>query len=145
MDAMQQLLIEHACARLMNEFAILNDQGRFGDLADLFTDNAVYARPIAPDALIEGKSNIRATFESRPKERVGRHIISNIIVDVQSPQRASGTCYALLYSGNADKPAEKFGLQAIAPQLVGEYNDEFVLTPEGWKFQLRKGRIIFST
>lgn len=144
MDAMQQLLIEQACANLMSRFAVLNDQGRFGELADLFTDNATYARPIAPDALIEGKANIRATFEARPKERVGRHIISNIVIDVQGPERATGSCYVLLYSGSADKPAEKFGLQAIPPQLLGEFHDEFVLTPAGWKFRVRKGRIIFS-
>jgi hypothetical protein len=104
-----------------------------------------FENPKAPESLrIEGKPAIRATFEARPKEREGRHIISNIIIDVHSPQRATGICYALLYSGNVDKPAEKFGLQAIPPQLVGEYYDEFVLTPAGWKFQVRKGRIIFS-
>jgi hypothetical protein len=144
MDALQTLVIEQACTRLMNQFAILNDQGRFGELAELFVEGAVYARPIAPDALIEGRANIRATFESRPKERVGRHFISNIVINVLSPVHATGTCYALLFSGNVDKPAEKFGLQALPPQLVGEYDDEFVLTPAGWMFKQRKGRIIFS-
>ncbi|HTQ99191.1 MAG TPA: nuclear transport factor 2 family protein [Candidatus Acidoferrum sp.] len=141
---MQRLLIEQACTRLMNEFAVFNDQGRFADLAELFIDDAVYARPIMPDTLIQGHANIRAAFESRPKERVGRHLITNILIDVQAPDRAIGSCYALLFSGAIDKPAEKFGLQAVPPQLVGEYHDEFVLTPHGWKFSQRKGRIIFS-
>lgn len=144
MDAMQQLLIEQACTKLVNQFAVFNDQGRFAELAALFTDSASYARPIAPDALISGRDNIRATFEARPKERAGRHIISNIVIDVKDPERATGLCYALLYSGSTDKPAEKFGLQAVGPQLVGEFHDEFVLTPAGWKFQVRKGRIIFT-
>jgi hypothetical protein len=144
MDALQRLVIEQACTRLMNQFAILNDSGRFTELAALFTDNARYARPIAPDAMIEGKANILATFESRPKERVGRHFISNIVIDVQSAEKATGVCYVLLFSGHVDKPAEKFGLQAQAPQLVGEYHDEFALTAAGWQFQQRKGRIIFS-
>jgi hypothetical protein len=144
MESVARLCIEHACARLMNQFAILNDAGRFVELADLFTGDAKYARPIAPDAMIEGRANILVTFESRPKERVGRHLISNIVIDVQSPERATGTCYVALFSGMVDKPAEKFGLQAIPPQLVGEYHDEFVLTPQGWKFSVRKGRIIFS-
>lgn len=141
---MQTLAIEQACTRLINQFAVFNDQARFIELADLFTDDAQYARPIAPDVLITGRANILATFEARPKERVGRHIISNIVIDVQGPGRATGVCYALLYSGSIDKPAEKFGLQAIPPQLVGEFHDEFVLTPAGWRFQVRKGRIIFS-
>lgn len=144
MDTLQKMAIEQACARLMNQFAVFNDQGRFEDLVDLFIDDAEYARPIAPDAIIKGRSNIKAAFESRPKERVGRHIISNIIVEVISAERAVGSCYALLYSGDINKPAEKFGLQAIPPQLVGEYQDEFVLTPHGWKFSVRKGRIIFT-
>lgn len=144
MDTVQRLVIEQACSRLMNQFAMLNDSGRFADLAALFTDNASYARPIAPDVIIEGRANIQATFEARPKERVGRHFISNIVIDVQSPERATGVCYALLFSGHIDKPAEKFGLQAQPPQLIGEYYDEFVLTADGWKFQQRKGRIIFS-
>lgn len=144
-DSLQRLVIEHACARLMNQFAVLNDSGRFGELAELFVEDAKYARPIAPDAWIEGRAAIQASFEARPKERVGRHLISNIVVDVLSPERATGVCYALLYSGSVDKPAEKFGLQAVPPQLVGEYYDEFVLTPDGWKFAVRKGRIIFSS
>lgn len=144
MDTLQRLAIEHACAKLMNQFAVFNDHGQFADLAALFTDNGVYARPIAPDALIEGRANIRDTFEGRPKDKVFRHLISNIVIDVQSPDRATGGCYALLYSGATDKPAEKFGLQADPLKLIGEYSDEFVLTPAGWKFSSRKGRIIFS-
>ena len=144
MDAMQKMQIEQACTKLVNQFAVFNDHGRFTELAALFTDTATYARPIAPDVLIEGRDNICATFEARPKERVGRHIISNIVIDVQGLERATGLCYVLLYTGSTDKPAEKFGLQAVGPQLVGEFHDEFVLTPAGWKFQVRKGRIIFS-
>lgn len=143
-DSLQQLMIEQACTRLINQFAVLNDAGRFGELADLFVEDAKYARPIAPDVFIEGRAAIKTSFETRPKERVGRHLISNVIVNVLGPERATGICYALLYSGSVDKPAEKFGLQAVPPQLVGEYHDEFVLTPDGWKFAVRKGRIIFS-
>lgn len=145
MDSVQRLVIEQACSRLMNQFAVFNDSGRFVELSELFVPEARYARPILPDVWIEGRAAIRASFESRPKERVGRHLIANILIEVKDSEHASGTCYALLYSGTSDKPAEKFGLQALPPQLVGEYEDEFVLTPTGWKFASRKGRIIFSS
>lgn len=145
MDRMKVLDIEQACQRLVNEFAVFNDAGRFQELVELFTDDARYARPIAPDAFIVGKADILASFEARPKERVGRHLITNVIIDVQDEMNASGFCYVTLYSGSTEHKAEKFGLQAQASQFIGEYRDRFVCTPQGWKFAERKGCIIFTT
>lgn len=145
MDAQEKLNIELACTRLINQFAVFNDAGRFIELVAMFTDKGEYARPIAPDDFIVGKPAILASFEARPKERIGRHLITNIVVDVQSPTAAKGLCYVTLYSGTEGQKAEKFGLQAQASQLVGEYHDDFVLTGQGWKFARRKGCIIFST
>ncbi len=145
MDRLKVLDIELACTRLVNEFAVFNDSNRFQELADLFTEDARYARPIAPDAFIVGKADILASFEARPRDRVGRHLITNVIITVESETRASGFCYVTLYSGSTGHKAEKFGLQAQASQFVGEYRDSFVLTPAGWKFAERKGCIIFTT
>ena len=33
----------------------------------------------------------------------------------------------------------------IRPALVGEFDDEFVKTPEGWRFDSRRGRVILHT
>jgi hypothetical protein len=92
-----------------------------------------------------GRHDILSSFEARPSERVGRHLITNIVIDVLDSSTAKGICYAALYSGTAGVMAEKFGLQAQASQFIGEYEDDFVLTDQGWKFAQRKGRIIFST
>jgi hypothetical protein len=145
MDRMQFLEIELACTRLINQFAVFNDAGRFQELVELFTPDARYARPIAPDAFITGKADILASFEARPQDRVGRHLITNVLIDVQDATRATGFCYVTLYSGNTAHKAEKFGLQAQSSQFIGEYADRFVLTPQGWKFAERKGCIIFTT
>lgn len=145
MDKVIEAGIEHACAKLMNQFAVFNDMGRFDELVELFVEEGRYARPIAPDAFIVGKADILASFEARPKDRVGRHLISNIIIDVLSPTTAKGVCYVALYSGTLDQKAAKFGLQAQASQFIGEYQDDFVLTAQGWKFAQRKGNITFTT
>lgn len=145
MDRHTILDIEAACTRLIHLFAMYNDAGRFHELVALFTDDGRYARPIAPDAFIVGKTNILASFEARPKERVGRHLITNVIIDVHDAQTASGSCYVTLYSGTQGQPAEKFGLKADASQFIGEYRDSFVLTADGWKFAERKGCIVLST
>lgn len=145
MDNTNNLNIEQACIKLVNQFAVFNDSSRFAELMDLFIADARYARPIAPDVFIVGKADILASFEARPKERVGRHLMTNIIIDVLGPTSAKGICYVTLYSGTEGQKAEKFGLQAQASQFIGEYHDEFVLTDQGWKFSQRGGNIIFST
>lgn len=145
MDRVTELVIEQACAKLVNQFAVFNDMGRFHELVDLFIEDGRYARPIAPEVFIVGKTDILVSFEARSKDRVGRHLISNIIIDVLSPTTAKGVCYVALYSGTLDHKAEKFGLQAQPSQFIGEYQDDFVLTAQGWKFAQRKGYITFTT
>lgn len=145
MDRSQVIDIELACTRLINQFAVFNDAGRFQELVELFSGDGRYARPIAPDAFIVGRADILASFEARPADRVGRHLITNVVIDVQDPERATGFCYVTLYSGNIAQKAEKFGLQAQASQFIGEYADQFILTQQGWKFAERKGCIIFTT
>lgn len=145
MEAREILDIEAACARLINQFAVFNDAGRFAELADLFTVDARYARPTAPDSFIVGKADILASFLARPQERVGRHLVTNVLVDVHDAHNASGFCYVTLYSGNSQHKAERFGLQAESSQYIGEYRDRFVLTATGWRFAERRGCIIFTT
>lgn len=145
MDRIQVLDIEQACTRLINQFAVFNDAGRFHELVDLFAEDGRYARPIAPEAFIVGRADILASFEARPQDRVGRHLVTNVIIDVEDAAHASGFCYVTLYSGTTGHKAEKFGLQAQASQFIGEYADRFVLTRQGWKFAERKGCIIFTT
>jgi len=145
MDQLQALYIEHACTRLINQFAVFNDAGRFQELVQLFSPEGRYARPIAPDAFIVGRADILASFEARPQDRVGRHLITNVVINVLDASHANGFCYVTLYSGSTAHKAEKFGLQAQASQFIGEYADQFVLTSDGWKFAERKGCIIFTT
>lgn len=144
MDSRSILEIEAACTRLVNRFAVFNDAGRFAELVELFTEDGRYARPIAPDAFIVGRTDILASFEARPQDRVGRHLITNVLIDVHDARSASGFCYVTLYSGNSNHKAERFGLQAEASQYIGEYRDRFVLTDAGWKFAERRGCIIFT-
>jgi hypothetical protein len=137
--------IELACTKLINQFAVFNDAGRHNDLADLFTDEGQYARPTDPENYVQGRAAILAAFTGRPADKLTRHLITNIVVDVIGPTSASGLCYVTLYAGSTGKPAEKHAYQANPSQLIGEYHDMFVLTPAGWKFSKRQGRLIFST
>lgn len=141
----QSLAIEQACAALLNRFSVLNDAGRHEEMVQLFTEDARFARPTAPDDYILGRDNILASFQARPKDRASRHLFTNIVIDVVDESTAKGQCYATLYTGSPDNPAEKLGLQANTSQFIGDLFAEFRLTEAGWKISAQTGNIIFTT
>jgi len=141
----ETMLIERACERLITEFfeaVDLRDEAR---LDSLFTEDATYARPIAPDAIISGRDAIRKSFEARPAGRVGRHTCSNVHITVESAGRATGTHRVVLYMGPEQSPDPQFGYKADARVLIGEFADVFVNTSQGWRFHSRRGRVILHT
>jgi len=140
------LTIERACERLIYEFAEAIDLRNDAHLDDLFSEEATYARPTAPNSVITGREVIRKTFESRPGGRVTRHICSNVRITVDSAVRAHGVSRVVLIAGPTEPPADpQFGFKADARQLIGEFDDEFVKTAAGWRFASRRGRVILHT
>ena len=143
---LEVLLIERACERLINELFEAIDLRNDAHLEHLFTPDATYARPIEPNTIISGRDTIVKAFIARPGGRVTRHTVSNVHITVDSPDRAHGVSRVVLIGG-PDQPAAhpQFGFKADARQLVGEFDDEFVKTPEGWRFASRRGRVILHT
>jgi SnoaL-like domain len=143
---LEVLVIERACERLIHEFFEAIDLRNDVHLEHLFTTDATYARPIEPNTIMSGRDTIVKAFIARPGGRVSRHIVSNLRITVESRDRARGTSRVVLIAG-PDQPAAhpQFGFKADARQLVGEFDDEFVKTPEGWRFSSRRGRVILHT
>ena len=122
--------IEQDCARLVNLYANLNDAGDWAGVASLYAEQGTMTRPTAPDSPIVGREAILAAFQARPA-RASRHIVANIVIDVESDSSASGESAMLLFTG------------AAAP-LVGSFHDRFVRTAQGWRFAERRGSIVFG-
>lgn len=141
----ETLVIERACERLVYAFFEAVDLRQEAQLDALFTENATYARPIAPDAIISGRDAIRKSFEARPAGRVSRHTCSNVIINVESAERATGSHRVVLYMGPEQSPDPQFGYKADARVLVGEFRDVFVKTEHGWRFESRRGRVLLHT
>jgi hypothetical protein len=132
LTADEQHAIEWDCARLINLYASLNDEGRWPEVAALYAEDGSMTRPTAPDAPIVGRAAILAAFESRPR-RTTRHICSNIVVTVVDRDEASATSAMLLFTG------------ADAAPLVGGFADRFRRVPgEGWRFAERRGTLTFT-
>lgn len=139
-DETQRLLIEQACRRTLILAAAAADAGNAAALAALFTAEAQLLRPGAPPIL--GQAAIEAAYAERPAQRLTRHLLTNILVEVESPDLARATSSVLLWSGNRDDPPGPYGRPADARQVVGEFHDLLVPTSAGWRIHQRHARFI---
>jgi SnoaL-like domain len=119
--------IEADCARLIALYANLNDAARWDEAAALYAEDGIMARPTVPDAPLVGRAAILAAFQGRPPRKT-RHVCSNVVITVESPDSASGESAMIL-------------LQPDAAPLAGSFHDRFVRTAEGWRFAERRGSL----
>lgn len=142
LDDATRRAIEWDCTKLINRYTLLNDAADWDAVAALYTQDGRMARPSAPDKPVVGREAILAAFRSRPA-RAARHVISNVVVDVESETEATATCVILLYQGAAGADG---GLPVRDPAgpLIGTYTDRLRKTAEGWRFAERRGGLDFA-
>jgi ketosteroid isomerase-like protein len=140
MDEMQTLLIERACSRLVLLAAAHADHHRAAEFAALFAPDALLSRPNAE--ALHGREAIREAYAQRPASRISRHVVTNICVDVLSTTEARAISTVLLWAGSADDEPGPRGRPAQAGQVLGEFDDRFVLTPEGWRIVARQASFL---
>jgi ketosteroid isomerase-like protein len=125
------------CERLIHHYAMLNDAGDFQAMAEMFTDDGVFARPSQGDVLIRGKVAILAAYTSRPA-RFTRHLITSVVVTVEDPDNARAHSYLSLHTGQA---GEGLPRPAEPAYLIGDFKDRFVRQGGVWKFSERRGSL----
>jgi hypothetical protein len=93
--------------------------------ASLFAPGAVFGRPRT-----EGHANLAALANTQPRGAMYvRHFITNHVIE-PAPGGAIGKEYAVIID-----IGENGNSSGIA--LGGRYDDEYVKTPQGWKFKSR--------
>ena len=133
--------IEADCERLIKRYVNLNDAQDWEAVAELYTEDARFARPSKPGEFIEGRAAILASFRARPP-RAQRHVIANIVVDAESRASARAFSVIVLYQGEPATAGELPAMSADSP-LVGTFTDRLALTEEGWRFAERLGGLDF--
>ena len=129
MNDEERRAIEADCERLIKRYANLGDAHDWPAVAALYTEDARFARPSQPGVFIRGREAILASFLARPP-RAQRHVVANVVVDVENAGHARAFSVIVLYQGDA------------AP-LVGTFTDRLVRTGEGWRFAERVGGLDF--
>ncbi len=140
LSAVDRMLAEQACRDLVAKAAVFTDAQAHEEFAALFTEDGVLVRPGAEP--LHGRTAIIESYRSRPPGRITRHLISNTVVALESDTAAHGTSCVLLWSGLGSDDAGPFGRPAQARQVVGEFEDRFVRTPDGWRIARREARFI---
>lgn len=142
-DATQSLEIETACRNLVLRAARCADTGDAAGLARLFAPDGILVRPNTPP--LQGRDTIEAAYAQRPADRLTRHLVMNTLVEVESPGRARALSYVLLWTGSSAEPDGPHGRPAHARQLVGEFDDRFAHSPEGWHILRRDARFVLHS
>jgi hypothetical protein len=93
--------------------------------ANLFAPGGIFGRPRT-----EGRDNLAALANREPHgANYVRHFITNHVIE-PAPGGAVGKEYAVIIDiGENGNPGKIF--------LGGRYDDEYVKTPQGWKFKMR--------
>ncbi len=136
----QRLEIERACERLLYEYMRAIDRSDPDGAADLFAKDGSLARPLAPDQIIQGQEAIRASLRQRPPQLVTRHLVGNVLIDVESPVAATGVSSVVMIATHLP-PDGQLPNEAPGPMYFGEFRDRFVRIEDRWCFLERRGSI----
>jgi ketosteroid isomerase-like protein len=138
----ERLAAEWACTKLINRYTLLNDAADWEAVAGLYTEDGSMARPSAPDKPVIGRDAILTAFRSRPA-RAARHIVTNVVVDMESETQARATSIIVLYQGTGE---DRNGLPVRDTNgpLIGTYTDILRKTEQGWRFASRVGGLDFA-
>jgi hypothetical protein len=140
LSAAERVEIERACERLILAYSRALDVGDMNAAADCFAEHGTFARPMAPDQVVAGREAIRAALLARPKTLRTRHLSTNMMIDVESRDAASGLSYLTMVSATPGEGAPPPHLSQ-GPVWFGEMQDRFVRENGAWKFRERRGSI----
>lgn len=136
-----KLRCERECTRLCNDFAWTVDQRDYDAFVELFAEDGAFERAGQRSV---GHAAIRQFLDARPADRITRHIVSNIRVDLTGPATAAGTCSALMYQATHESAAAPTQPLHVSAPVVVDYVDDYLLTNRGWKFACRRTALVFQ-
>ena len=139
MNRIEQVAIEHDCAKLVYSYCQTIDVYDYDAFVQLWADDAVWETRAG---VCKGHAEIRKYLDSRAQGVTGRHHCTNVVVDVVDANTARGRSYFMYFVGAPGTKTDP--VIGSGPAVVGEYVDQFRLTSKGWKFAHRGTVITMS-
>jgi ketosteroid isomerase-like protein len=138
MDDLTHIRIRFALQDLNNLFCYTLDHDRVEELADLFTEDAVYTHG---ERRSDGRAAIRTLFEARRAAgvRTARHLSTGLMLQIDSATAARGRSVCLTFAHDGPPP-----VTPATPYLVADFEDEYRACADGqWRISRRDIRRIF--
>jgi len=136
MTELDRLQAESACRHIVLAAARAVDDQDYPALAALFAPEGELVRPGGQPLV--GPAAILASYAAKDPERLTQHIVCNHVVTADSDTAARSRCTVILWSSRRSEELTPKGRKADPLQQVGEIEDEFVKTAEGWKIRRRR-------
>ena len=136
----ERAAIEQACLRLMAAYCITADHHDCEGWVGLFCEDGTWTQPTGEKR--QGHDTLRTFFKGRPVNKLSRHVSTSALVTVIDEDHATGVSYALVLRGSQELDGPVEAPVDCMTALV-EYHDEFRRTPDGWRFQSRRGQTVF--
>jgi len=137
---LDKLVAEQACRDLVLQAAALTDSQAYEEFAALFCDDGELIRPGGQP--LRGRAAIVESYRARPAGRITRHLVTNTLVQLDSDTAAHARSSVLLWTGSVSDGTGPFGRRAHPRQVVGEFEDSFELTANGWRIARREARFV---
>lgn len=121
-----------AIESLNAHFAWLIDHRDGAGVENLFMDDGVYDMS---NRIFTGTAQIKSFYDARKSrgKRAARHVFTNLHLQMDADNRASGNVILTLYACDGEPPYPS------VPILVADYNDIYVQNSAGeWKYQSRQ-------
>ncbi|HEX6999866.1 MAG TPA: nuclear transport factor 2 family protein [Gammaproteobacteria bacterium] len=138
LSALEAIEIRLAIEDLNTAFTHHLDHNEVEALLELFTDDVYYTHG---ERVSRGKAELEEVFRRRTAAgpRTSRHLYSGLKIDIESRDRARGTCVCMTFGQNASPPCSP-----AIPILVADFEDVYVRGADGrWRIRERHIRRIF--
>lgn len=139
MSETEHARIERCCRQLVIDYARATDRLEGPAAAALFTEDGQLEMPGGRS--YRGRAEIARRITEQPQQQVSRHVLTNIAIEPHTADRAAGSMLLTIYRGQ--RPEAGGPVTLDGPYLVGEYEDEYRHTAEGWRIARRRLITIF--
>lgn len=112
----------------------------YAAMAALYTEDAHYANWRGD---VVGRVAILQLMQDRAPDRLVRHVLSNIVIDVESATRARGLCYVTAFLNPHGHPAAR-AVPQDGPPAIAEYHFRFRRVDGRWLVAEKRTVEIFA-